>query len=110
MISTGFVKMMTPTGEDRRSTYLVDIILPGDVVIEGLRVSDSEIGLQGIGLLVGMDIITKGDFAVSNYGGKTVFTFRTPSESVTDYVKQLQAKKVIGPTHGKGKRKTKHRG
>ena len=44
------------------------------------------IGAAGIGVLIGMDIITSGDFSVSNYNGKTVFTFRTPSQERIDYV------------------------
>lgn len=36
-----------------------------------------------------MDVITKGDFAISNYDGKTVFTFRIPSIAVTDYIQEL---------------------
>jgi uncharacterized protein YecA (UPF0149 family) len=38
-------------------------------------------------MLVGMDIIGQGDFAVSNYGGKTVFCFRVPSVGMSDFPK-----------------------
>ena len=37
-------------------------------------------------MLIGMDIINQGDCVVSNYQGKTVFSFRMPSESVMDFV------------------------
>lgn len=36
--------------------------------------------------LIGMDIITLGDFAVTNVNGKTVFSFRYPSCEKIDYV------------------------
>ena len=36
---------------------------------------DSEIGNQGIDVLIGMDIISMGDFAVSNFSGKRQFSF-----------------------------------
>ena len=58
-------------------------------------VLDSEIGNQGIGMLIGMDIITKGDFAVSNYNGKTMFTFRMPSESTLNFVSGIKASNII---------------
>jgi hypothetical protein len=54
-----------------------------------------------------MDIIGQGDFAVSNYGGKTVFTFRVPSKQMIDFVAQENAQAVIGAKHGQGKRKRK---
>ena len=50
---------------------------------------DSEIGKQKIGMLIGMDIISKGDFAVSNFDGNTVFTFRYPSNSEINFVKEF---------------------
>lgn len=34
-----------------------------------------------------MDIINKGDFAVTNYGGKTMFSFRFPACAETVYTK-----------------------
>lgn len=35
-----------------------------------------------------MDIIGQGDFAVTNYQGKTVFSFRMPAAECIDFVKQ----------------------
>jgi hypothetical protein len=32
-------------------------------------------------VIIGMDIITCGDFAISNYGRKTVVSFRIPSQN-----------------------------
>ena len=63
-------------------------------------------GNQGLGVLIGMDIITAGDFAVSNYNGTTMFSFRIPSQKKTDYVAETNLQNMIG-THGKGKRKRK---
>ena len=41
----------------------------------------------GIDILIGMDIITLGDFVITNYNNKTVFSFRFPSSEVIDFVK-----------------------
>lgn len=41
-----------------------------------------------------MDIIGKGDFIVSNYGEKTVFTFRLPSLMKFDFIKNTYLEPV----------------
>ena len=80
------IKMYTPSGIDIRERYHVGIKLATEAVyIEDVVVADSEIDKQGLDVLIGMDIITMGDFSVSNYNGKTVFSFRFPSLEVTDY-------------------------
>lgn len=44
---------------------------------------------NSIGMLIGMDIISKGDFAITNFQGKTVMSFRVPSIEKVDYVAQM---------------------
>ena len=63
----------------------------GEVTIEHLFFSMLEEG-EGIAIriLIGMDIISLGDFSVSNFNGKTQFTFRIPSQAHTDYVQVLK--------------------
>lgn len=110
LIPAGIRKIQTPSGTCNVNTYLVDVFLPNHVTISDVMVCDSEIGSQGIGMLVGMDIINLGDFAVSNYSGKTVFSFRLPSVEKTDYVatiKKQNLRALVGPPHGKGKKKKK---
>lgn len=99
LVPTGFLPMQTPSGHRNAGTYWVDILLPHDVLVEKLQVCDSEIGNQGIGLLIGMDIISQGDLAVSNYKGRTVFSFRTPSECELDFVAGLRLAGAIGAPH-----------
>lgn len=96
LVPTGYIPMHTPSGQNIAKTYLVDVTLPNDVHISNLKVCDSKIGDQGIGMLIGMDIINKGDFAVSNHQGKTVFSFRMPSESLMDFVTGIKVSNVIG--------------
>ena len=83
--SVGKANINTPSGSKEVDAFLLDVKLPGRITIKDLRVIDSEIGQQGIGLLIGMDIIGLGDFAVSNYNGKTKFTFRAPSVGHVDF-------------------------
>ena len=68
-------------------TFLVDIYLPNNVRITGLRVSEMSVG--GGEVLLGMDIIAHGDFAVTNYNGQTWWTFRVPSSEPIDFVKEI---------------------
>jgi len=103
--SIGEREVHTASGKDIQNTFLVDVDLPNSVTVKDLVVSDSAIGAQGIGMLIGMDIITLGDFAVSTYNQKTVFTFRIPSEKKTDYVQEIRLAQVMGPKHGHGLRK-----
>lgn len=105
LVPTGKMNIKTPSGETQVNTYLIDIILPNKVRMASVDVCDSEIGNQGIDVLIGMNIILMGDFAVSNYNGKTVFTFRYPSRETTDYAKEVNIENLRGPIHGKGKRK-----
>lgn len=106
LIPTGKKNIHTAGGIRQVNTYLVDIILPNNVSVSGVEVCDTEIGNQGIGILIGMDIITKGDFSVSNYNNTTVFSFRIPSRKRTDYVQEVNKENLAG-THGTGKRKRK---
>lgn len=59
---SGCVDMATPSGSSKANTYILDLLLPNHVKVKDLIVIGSEIGKQRIGVLVGMDVITKGDF------------------------------------------------
>ena len=71
--------------------YLVDVHLRNMHFLE-VEVTET-IGLEdsGADVLIGMDIIGCGDFAVSNFEGKTAFTFRIPSIEKLDFTAQRQS-------------------
>ena len=85
------------------NVYLINIRLPNNVEFIELHAVEAN-GLLGENkdVLIGMDIIGKGDFAVSNFQGKTTFTFRMPSQAKIDFVKDLQLNSI---TKGKKRRK-----
>lgn len=85
LLPTGKVNVSTPSGIGTMNKYIINLILNNEVRIQNLIVMDSEIGKQGIDVLIGMDIISIGDFAVSNYEGKTQFSFRIPSQEHVEY-------------------------
>jgi len=82
---TGMINVQTPSGIGTMNKYMVNLILNNEVRIMNLVVMDSEIGNQGIDILIGMDIISIGDFAVSNFDNKTQFSFRIPSQEHVEY-------------------------
>lgn len=82
---TGMINVQTPSGIGTMNKYMVNLILNNEIKIMNLVVMDSEIGNQGIDVLIGMDIISIGDFAVSNFDGKTQFSFRIPSQEHVEY-------------------------
>ena len=84
---TGMCKVGTALGEKDACTYLVSVYLPNKVCIPQLRVT--EVNISGADVLVGMDIIANGDFAVTNHKGKTNMSFRMPSVECIDFVKQV---------------------
>ena len=83
--SRGTSTAITPAGRDLFPSFLVDLELPNGVIVTDLKAMGTQIHKQHIGVLIGMDVITQGDFAVSCKDGKTQFTFRMPSMADADY-------------------------
>ncbi len=86
LIPTGITWVGTAGGIVSANTYVIDLVLPDNMIIKNLNVTCGK--LNNTDILVGMDIINKGDFSVSNFEGKTKFTFRIPSLEHSDYVKK----------------------
>jgi predicted aspartyl protease len=96
--SIGLANVQTAKGVHECATYLVNIGLPNRVLFPMLRVSTAELPV-GVDMLVGMDIICSGDFAITNCGGKTTFSYRCPSSEEIDFVKEIEAQKAPGRAH-----------
>src|SRR5574344_1414826 len=62
---TGATRTYTAGGEKICNLYLVDIGLPNRIVINNLAVTGNN-ELLSCDMLIGMDVIGKGDFAISN--------------------------------------------
>jgi hypothetical protein len=75
----------TAAGRTLQEVYLVNIVLPTGSAFANIRVTRGE--LAGADALIGMDIITLGDFSITNQSGITVFSFRMPSQHTVDFVK-----------------------
>jgi len=80
----GLVEVHHAAGKSVANKYLVNIILPNNVVIQSVAVTEG--ALIEMDMLIGMDIITLGDFAVTNKDNKTTMSFRVPSCKELDVV------------------------
>ena len=74
----------TANGQHQAEVYLVNIALPNHVGCPNIRVTKADLG--GADVLIGMDIITLGDFAITNKGGKTLVSYRYPSVGIIDFL------------------------
>lgn len=72
------------------NVYYVKIRLKGTDIQLITNVTESEelSKDRSVGMLLGMNVITKGDFSITNYRGKTTMSFRVPSKCVVDYTKK----------------------
>ena len=67
------------------STYYVQLKMGQFTIpfikVLGLPMDDSK------DIIIGMDVISKGDLAITNFGGRTVLSFREPSVATIDFDK-----------------------
>ncbi len=89
LIPTGMAQVNTANGIATQNTFTVDIGLPNKVLIQGVIVTEIDALSVGCDALIGMDIITLGDFSITNHNGSTCMSFRVPSGHELDYVKNL---------------------
>jgi len=72
------------------NVYKVDILLPNKVAVNDVRVTEAK-NIEDSEILVGMDIITIGDFAVTNAEQETFFSFRyPPADKHIDYYREAE--------------------
>lgn len=89
------------SGGRMSNVYYINITLNNDQISLNARVTDCDrLSDDGsIGLLIGMDIITLGDFYVSNHHGRTVMTFRVPSLENRDFTAEINLLKKYKAIH-----------
>ena len=112
---TGVVTSHHAGGSHTVNTYLVNVYLPNSIRIVAVKVIEAVLS-GNTEMLIGMDIISLGDFAFTNLKGEACFTFRIPSIKQIDYVAENK-KSIIKHSpipnsysrRGKGKGKGKRR-
>lgn len=114
----GKMKVFTASGSEIRNVYKINLLLLNGVGFHSINVVDGN--LTGMDVLIGMDIIAKGDFSITNVGGNTCFSFRYPSVrevnfaeeghesdrvAQTPLVRKMQGPKFTPPKSRKKKRR-----
>ena len=83
----GMTQVQGVHGKDESPVYIVNIGLPNRVGFKNYHVTRGVL-TEGLDMLIGMDIINKGDFALTHNDGKTLLSYRNPSIGEIDFVKQ----------------------
>jgi hypothetical protein len=78
------IPVATANGKFSAPVFICDIYLPSGVVVPTVEITGGKLG-DDLDMLIGMDVITLGDFTITNLGGDTWFTFRIPSMQRADY-------------------------
>ncbi len=86
LVPTGQKEVHTAKGSHLSNTYIVNLFLKGNFPSQTITVTEAEKLAGGVDVLIGMDIITLGDFVITNHEGKTTMSFRVPSCESIDYV------------------------
>ena len=82
------VQIFSAQGASVSPLYEVDIVLPNGSVFEKITVMEVA-GSNNFDVIIGMDILTRCDFAISNVNGEMVFTMRIPSSNkAIDFTKE----------------------
>ena len=72
--------IQTPNSDPQESNiYNITLFLPNRVMLSNIRICEANtIAHQSAVVLIGMDIICLGDFAITNNNSKTLFSFSIP--------------------------------
>lgn len=92
----GMTKVSGVNGQHNSEVFLVSLGLPNRVMFPEVRVVKGQMGSANV--LIGMDIITRGDFALTHHLGKTCFSFRIPSIECIDFVAKSPAHQAAANT------------
>jgi hypothetical protein len=82
----GMVEVRGVHGTKLKNVYLVNIYLPNNTAVMYVKVTEcEELSGENLGILIGMDIISLGDVAITTKGF-TALTYRCPSVDLIDFV------------------------
>lgn len=85
-------------GPSYRNTYVIDVRLESGILFEKILVTEcddllsEEINCQ---MLIGMDIISTGELAITNYNNETCMSFRVPSTKCIDFAREDNARLTV---------------
>ena len=90
LVPTGMTKVLGVNSCSEQPTFLINLVLPNKVAVLNINVTQCDLNSGGNDVLIGMDVISIGDFSVSHHG-KTTFCFSAPSHpNIIDLVEKAE--------------------
>ena len=101
LVVLGKTKTRGVHGVKEVNVYSIGIVLNNpDIAVNCTVTECDELSNDGsVDLLLGMNVISMGDFVISNYEGKTSMTFRVPSLERKDFVAEIKEQNRILKMH-----------
>ena len=90
LIPVSYANISTANGPCVVPVYYINIKFNDNFSINGIAVTGTD--LVDIDMLLGMDIINRGQFTISNNSEGTTISFLSPSDTTTDYVEEMNKK------------------
>ena len=94
----------TANGERQGYRHLANVYLPNKVLFPSVEVVDA---VMEADLLISMDIIGHGDFAITHKYGKTVMSFQVPAHTQIDFVHSIRQRGKMPPANRTKRRRRK---
>ena len=76
-------------GSSKVNVYIADIELLNKVIVRNVKLLSTK-SINDFDMIIGMNVITLGDFCITNKDRRTVVSFRYPSEKQIDFVKEAE--------------------
>ena len=77
-------------GKGYQWIHYIDIHFPNQVTKKLVRVTECQTIRGNFNVIIGMDIISAGDFALTNKDKKAVFSFMMPSIHIIDFKEEME--------------------
>ncbi|MBR3597856.1 MAG: hypothetical protein IKL47_12880 [Clostridia bacterium] len=93
LISENIVKMIDPILKSKAKyvtkdtvieseTYAVSLSLSEEITFRDVLVKKADLSEKNVDIIIGMDIISRGDFEIRNYNNLIEFAFRIPPRNI----------------------------
>ena len=93
LMPTRLVNVYHAGGKSEVRVYQISLALENNILFPDIEVTEADLlddhlpEHEQFDVLIGMDIIGAGDFAITNFKEKTTLTFRVPSKEEIDFTK-----------------------
>jgi hypothetical protein len=80
-----YAHVATAAGIEHVPTYFTHLFLSNGMIFRNWELMQFQYADDDSDIIIGMDIITQGDFSITNLDGRTVCSFRIPSQHLVDF-------------------------